>query len=659
MTCTRALAVSALLSLFIAPYAKSAIEWKPIDPADLALKAPRVEKDADAEAIFWEVWVMDEAQGGDPRAVVTNYIRIKVFTDRGRESQSTIDLPFLGKNRISDIAGRTIKPDGTIIELKKDAVYERMVVKSGGFKVKAKSFAMPGVESGAIIEYRWKEFRQDQFTNYVRLQFQREIPVQSVIYHIKPFANPYFPYGMRSMPFHCNITPFVREKDGFFTTTMTGAPAFREEPRMPPEDQVRAWMLVYYSEDKKLKADKFWKDVGKEAYRSYKPSMKVNDDVRRIASAAIGDAKTDDEKIARLFDYCRTHIKNIRNENVSSEEREDTRKNKTPADTLKQGAGTGFDIDMAFAALATAAGFDARPARLADRGETFFDPAFTDTYFLRTYNIAVQIGDKWKFYDPGTTYVPAGMLRWQEEGQQALVSDPKDPEFVQTQFSPPEKSMHTRRGTFKLADDGTLEGDVVLEYTGHVAASRKANHDGQSDAERQEDLKQIVKNQMSTAEVSDTKIENATDPEKALIYRYHVRIPGFAQRTGKRLFVQPAYFQFNEPALFATSTRQYGVYFHYAWMEDDMVIIELPAGYVLDHPEAPGAFKIGDLGRYDGRLSITKDNKLLLRRQLVFGNNGKLIFPKETYPQLKVIFDEIYKKDNLAVTLKQDAGPKP
>ncbi len=38
-------------SLCAAP-ALSADDWKPIDPAHLAMKTPMVEKDADAEAIF-------------------------------------------------------------------------------------------------------------------------------------------------------------------------------------------------------------------------------------------------------------------------------------------------------------------------------------------------------------------------------------------------------------------------------------------------------------------------------------------------------------------------------------------------------------------------------------------------------------------------------
>src|SRR5215210_7530931 len=65
-------------------------DWKPIDPAHLSLKAPVVEKDADAEVIFWEVQV----DASSDRKVFMNYIRIKIFTERGRESQSKIDLPY-------------------------------------------------------------------------------------------------------------------------------------------------------------------------------------------------------------------------------------------------------------------------------------------------------------------------------------------------------------------------------------------------------------------------------------------------------------------------------------------------------------------------------------------------------------------------------------
>ncbi len=119
-----------------------------------------MEKEADAEAIFWEVRIDDNPDGD---LIFNHYIRVKVFTERGRESQSKIDLIygkiFGAEIKINDIAARTIKADGTIVELNKKDIFDRTVVKGSGLKYKARSFAMPAVEPGCIIEYRWREVR--------------------------------------------------------------------------------------------------------------------------------------------------------------------------------------------------------------------------------------------------------------------------------------------------------------------------------------------------------------------------------------------------------------------------------------------------------------------------------------------------------------------
>src|SRR5205823_14799174 len=142
--------------------------------------------------------------------------------------------------------------------------------------------------------------------------------------------------------------------------------------------------------------------------------------------------------------------------------------------------GKSTDIDYLFAALATAAGFEARMARVGDRGDTFFDPSFADDYQLQSYDIAIKVGNDWRFFDPGSTYVPFGMLRWQEEGQQALVCNPTGAVFVRTPLSQPEKSLVKHTGKFLLREDGTLEGDVQIEYTGHFAVEQKNYNDDDS-----------------------------------------------------------------------------------------------------------------------------------------------------------------------------------
>lgn len=643
------LSLSLLLSLIglgsVAAYAQ---QWKPLDPAHVALKAPIVEKDADAEALLWEVYINDNTDTTE----YTHLLRVKIFTERGKDTQSKIDIPYLKGVGIKDVAGRTIKPDGTIIELKKDAVFDREVIKFGGFKLRSKSFAMPGVEPGAIIEYRWREISATS-DNYLRLYFQREIPVQVVRYYLKPLAGAMYP--MKTVTFQGTSSNFVKDKDGFFRTEMTNVPAYREESRMPPPDQVRTWMLVYYAPDVRKDPATYWRDLGRQYAEVAKEFMKVNDDIRRVATETIGDATTPEQKLERLFNFCRTKIKNV-NDDASGFTEEQLRKlkdNNSPADTLKRGYGTGTDIDFLFAALAQAAGFEARYAKLGDRSRKFFDPNFTNPYFMRAYNIAVKVGDQWRFFDPASTYVPFGMLRWQEEGIQALVCDSKEPVMVRTQLSPADQSRIRRTARLKLTDDGTLEGQVRVEYTGHFAVSMKEEYDDETEEQRETKLRDAVKERLSSAEVSNLKIEHPQDPLKPFVYSYTLRVPGYAERTGKRMFLQPAFFQKGIGQMFATSTRQNDVYFHFPWLEEDLVMMDLPEGYALENADQPSDLGFGELGHYKVNIGVTQDQRILqYKRELRFEG---MMFPKSSYTALKSAFDTVHKSDNHALTFKQGA----
>lgn len=632
-------------------------EWKPIDPAQLAMKSPVVEKDADAEALFWEVRVADEVDGGGARIVFRHYIRIKIFTERGKEAHSTVEIRYGSRDKVTDIAARTIRPDGSILEVKKDAVFDRDLARQGSEKLKAKAFAMPGVEPGAIIEYRWREVRNDQISFYLRLSFQRNIPVHFVKYYIKPLTD--VPLGMRTLTFHTQSVPLVKEKDGFFSTTLRNMPAFREEPRMPPRDQVSAWMLLYYSDNDQTDTDKFWKDYGKEVYNDHKAGMRVNDDVRKAAAAAIGDASTPDQKLDRLVEFCRSKIKNAYDDalGLTEADRAKLKENNSPSDTLKRGIGTTYDISMLFAAMASASGFDARFARLSDRSDFFFDPKTPTRAFMRTYDIAVKVGDQWRFFDPGSRYVPIGMLSWHEEGVQALISDPKEPFFISTPISPPEKSLQKRSAALRLSEDGTLEGVVRIEYTGQFAIERKEYNDDDSPSQREETLREMIKERMSTAQVSQIQIENVTDPVKPFIYSFHIKVPGYAQRTGKRLFLQPAFFQHGVGPMFPTSERRYPIYFHYPWSESDSVLIALPEGYSVDSGDAPGPFNVQQVGSYEPKLGLTQDGRTIeYHRDFKFCANNVLLLPTASYPNLKQIFDVLHERDNHTLSLKQNAA---
>jgi Domain of Unknown Function with PDB structure (DUF3857)/Transglutaminase-like superfamily len=637
-----------LFTILITPSSSSAggEEWRPIDAADLALKAGMVDPNADAEAIFWDIRIDD---GSQDDLVLSHYVRIKIFNERGRDKHSKIDIPYIGGVKIKDVAARTIKQDGSIIELTKEDIIEKTVVKVSGLKLKTKTFAFPGIEPGAIIEYKWKEVISNSSAQNMRLQFQREIPVQAITYRLKPAYTGTF----NVRPFNMDSFAFTKEKNGFYATTVNNMPAFREEPLMPPEESVRAWAIVKYG-GSLLDFINYSLLAGR-VYFGFQPFMKVDDAIKQKAAEIVAGAKTPEEKLRKIFDFCRENIKNTddKSSGFSEEQLEKLKENKKPSDTLKRGVGPGVDINLLFAALANAAGFEARVALLPDRGRRLFNRHVVIPGALRPTCIGVKSGEMWKLFDPGFKYITPGMLRWQEEGVDGMIAD-DSPTWITTPMSPPEMSKEKRSATLKLDENGTLEGDVTIEYTGHLAVERKLLNDDDSPVQREENLKEAVKARLSSAELTNIAIENVTDPSKPFIYKYHVRVPEYAQRTGKRLFFQPAFFQKGIEPLFSAGTRRFPIYFHFPWAEQDKITLSLPKGYVLDNADRPSPIRAGETSQYEVKMGVTTDQTTLIYdRTFFFGANEAVLFPVETYDQLKRLFDEVNKADDHMITLKQ------
>jgi hypothetical protein len=118
----------------------SQTEWRPVSPAELQMKTPQVEPDADAEAIFWEVRLDDKKLS---KLSYSHYVRVKIFTERGREKFSKFDIPFLKGRKIENVAARVTKPDGSTVELQPSDIFERDIITVRKTKIKAKSFAVP------------------------------------------------------------------------------------------------------------------------------------------------------------------------------------------------------------------------------------------------------------------------------------------------------------------------------------------------------------------------------------------------------------------------------------------------------------------------------------------------------------------------------------
>jgi hypothetical protein len=638
--------------------------WLPVTDAERAQKAPVVEKDAGAEILQWRVRVADELQGGtDLQRIVYNYVRVKVFDQKGQEQVTAIDLPYREPGTIESVSGRTIKPDGTILELDSKTVLRRVVAKVGRLSEKAVSFSMPGVEPGTIVDYRWKQIEDDNRFRYFRLHFQRDLPIQHVTYYMKPLSNIFISEQMFLQAFHCQPTKPEPGRDGWLETSLHNLPAFHHEPYAPSDPNLEQWALLYYRKlDAKAAPDKFWSDEGKQLFKQLKESLKVSDEMKSAVSQATGSAKTDDEKLAALAAYLRKNVRSIFDSSVTSAERAQyfqslpKGRERNAAEVFKIGLASSDEMNRAFAALAIEAGLDARLALLASHNEIEFQPkTMADSYFLDRHAVAVKQGEGWNMMDLSRKHLPAGMLPWDEEGVFALISDPKEPRFVKTNNSPPEASIDEHLGHFKLSPEGTLSGDASERYTGHRAAEYRGELAERSPAQQEEFFRDRLAHVFPRGDFTDLKIENANDAEKPLRITYHLNAPGFAQVTGKRTLFQPNAYRRAQNTPFTASERKSIVQFPYAWKEVDRIRIDFPDGYDLENADNPGSLKLGNLGAYNLDMVLTKTGparSLNTIREFTFGGSGNLYFDVGNYPALKKVFDEIRVRDTHSISIK-------
>jgi hypothetical protein len=374
-------------------------EWRPITPAELQMKTGKVEADADAEALFWEVRIDDSTEN----LIMKHYLRVKIFNERGREKYSKVDIPYLKGWKVKNIMARVIKADGSITELAKADIFDREITKTDKIKIKAKSFAVPNIEAGTILEYRYEEVQPSGWANDMRMFFQHDIPIQTISYYFKPA------FDTKYLTFNMEDRKFVKDKNGFYKASMDNVPAIKEETQMPPEDEIRSWLLLYYTNDLKGDSSDFWARAGGFLASAFdiKDTLKPGKDLKAAAATIIAGATTPDEQMAKLYEFCKTKVKNITYDtSLTDEQKDEIKPSKSASDTYRKLQGTDKDINELFAALASSLGLEARLAFGGDRSEKFFDVRQAHVSFVHFSSIAVKISGRWKYYDPGDPFVP-------------------------------------------------------------------------------------------------------------------------------------------------------------------------------------------------------------------------------------------------------------
>ncbi|HTR87382.1 MAG TPA: DUF3857 domain-containing protein, partial [Reyranella sp.] len=366
-----------------------ASSWEPLSPDELQMTSEPAAPKAPA------IYLYRQIDRDDRDSEEQIYVRVKILTEEGRK-YADIEIPYKkGDEAIRGIQARTIKPDGTIAEFNGE-IYDKSLVKGHGVHYVAKTFTIPDVQVGSILEYR---FRRDMSSYYV---FDSNWILSAELYtkHIKCSLQPNDQFSVRwSWPYGLppgTIGP--DDKHGTIRLEAHDIPAFVAEDYMPPENLLKYRVEFVYEEpgydDKE--PDPYWKHFGKQRFHDINNFIDARRDMEAAVAQIVAPGDSPDTKLRKI--YARVQqVRNVSYERAKTEEeekREHLRAVSDVGDVWKRGYGRAEQITWLMLALARAAGFQADPVEVATRDRYFFDKKMMNSNQLNTNVVLVSLDGK-------------------------------------------------------------------------------------------------------------------------------------------------------------------------------------------------------------------------------------------------------------------------
>ena len=584
-----------------------------------------------------------------------DYYRIKILTEEGRK-YANVELPFWKeRTEIINVHGRTIRTDGSIAEFD-GKVLEQEVLKARGVRVLEKTFSLPDVQPGSIIEYYYTVDYSEGFVFESHWILNEEMFTRSARFSLKPYRHP--GSGLRVRWSWENLPagappPKAEGPDGILQMEVKNISAFQTEDFMPPAEELKARIDFHYETGGATEEEAYWKDIGKD-WNSYLEKFvgkrkAMEEAVAQVVSA--GDSQ--EVKLRKIYDRVQ-HVRNTSYERQKTEQEQKREKEKTDEnveDVWRRGYGNGVQLTWLYLALVRAAGFEAYGCWVADRRNYFFDSRTMQSHKLDSNVVVVKLDGKDLYLDPGGAFTPFGLLTWSETGVPGLRLDKDGGTWIQTTLPKSSESRIERVAKLKLSETGDLEGKLTVTYTGLEAMYHRLGVRHDDDVARKKFLEERAKDQIpAAAEVELTNKPDWSASETPLVAGFDIKIPGWVSGAGKRAFMPAAIFTAGEKQIFEHADRVHPIYFEYPYEKVDDVTIELPSGWQAGSLPPEQNQDKGVVG-FTLKVENGKTSLHLMRKVKI----DFIIMDKKYYPALQAFFQGIRTADELQIVLQPGA----
>lgn len=590
-----------------------------------------------------EFLMMGYGHAGQVSSSLLVTTRVKILTEAGK-SQGEVSIPHSSYVRLQGFKGRTVLPDGRVLSVPDDARFERKV--SQRQRRSVTSVAFPGVEVGAILDYRY-ELRFDTFYFLEPWYFSDELPVlrSEVTFkvprelQVKAWSGDPFKVGVRS---ETRQTPLGTE----IRVWAENLPSVPDEPfGLPFADLATQMMLlpaVYGDEYQRMPLLESWASACKLIDEiQYDRARRKDGGVDRKAREIAGTAGGDRQKAEALYRFVRDEIATEDLEGVLLDEGSSVER------TLSSRSGDYAEKAMLLQALLKAVRIESRLVWAAHRWRGRIDTGVANPGWFDRAFVMAEIGGGRVFLDPSDRALGFGQIQAGYEGTPALIYDKKKPEPIVL----PESTFdqNGRRAVIDLALDetGRLAGTGELVLTGHPAWERI---DWQEDEARTvEAWKEWLAERYKDFQIADVRAEELPDDRKARLTwsmkQREEEVLGDESNLAPSLPLGPV----AQPFVQAADQRRSPVLFPYPEMEEIELRLRWPAGWTVEAMPSLARQDNAVGGLTVGVESDDAERSLVYRRRLEL--RQKQLGSKQHYEAVRALYAAAEKSDAQAISL--------
>jgi uncharacterized protein DUF3857/transglutaminase superfamily protein len=645
-----------VFSLRAAPAVPVVDDWQPITPEELKMTAgPSTPYDA---IILYHQEISNDLK--NERSI---YMRMKILTEKGKE-RATVELRYGGLSEgIASFKARTIAPDGTITPFS-GKLLNVTIAKGHGIKYFAKTFALPNVQVGSIIEWRYSEY-WDRYLYAPHWSIQQDLPQKRAKFVFVPFMRS----GHTIVDSHGNskdrvFTTFIglpdstklkEYPDGSMGLELTDIPAFQEEEFGLPPDTLKMRVNFYYGNNTMTKPESFWKEEGKYWSKEADKFIGHSSAVAAAAAQAVSPSDTEEQKVRKIY----AEVQKMKNLSFQFKGELDqfildqAKNKRTIEDVLREKSGSREELARLFVGMVRSQNIPAYMMIVSDRNKTIFRPTIPNWWQLDSEIAIVTIGGKEIFLDPGTPSCPFELLEWKHTEVQGVRQTASGGTEISETPAPQYRDAYTQRFVRANLDaDGVLKGKITLAWLGQEGLQHRLTGVWADEAGRKKDLEdELISILPANAEVKLESVTGWDEPDKPLVAIYDIRIPEFATATGKRLVVPVSIFQLRNKPVLTSAERKTPIYFPYPYQTHDDIKLGLPANVQIETVPDTKPLK-PDFAYY--QIQRTGAGRVLdIKRDFAI---AVIAFPNTDYGKVKQFFDGVNAADAEQVLLTKAAN---